>query len=118
MKKKPVLSFERHAWIGRALGETRDYLTHLYVEVANARGSKFKTQAARSIERALRQLDSARSDLEEEMFLSHPDRADITVYYGCQREGKERLTKEQFERVLVGAHAKEPDEARGEEGSK
>lgn len=54
----------------------------LQAEVARSRGSRRQKGAARALFRAFEKINEARSELEEVMFVDHPEQAHIRVYYG------------------------------------
>jgi len=81
--KKQGLSLERHKEIGKELFEMRESLGRLLVEIGHAypvtgeRGRQFYR-----LNRALRELDMARSVLEDRCFEDCGSATDLNIYYG------------------------------------
>jgi len=90
---KPTLTVKRHKQIGRMLFPMRNKLVSLCVEVSNSRSGKRQRRAAAALNKACDNLDRARSELEEVLFDSHPDQADIKVYYPGPRGFDRRKKK-------------------------
>lgn len=79
MRKKLGLTPERHTEIGMLLAVTRDELTGIYVEVANAypTGEAY----ARKLERAVRLLDEARCRAENLFCAENREAFTMEAYY-------------------------------------
>ncbi len=83
MKLKKRLEWEEHRDLGNKLYEVREFLIHQYVRLANTYGSS--SVIGRQAERALKEVDKLRSDLDDRIGHEHPERGDHPlnrVYYG------------------------------------
>jgi len=80
--KHPALPFAWHERVGLLMIDMTDTLMKTFIAVANSKRSKRQKKAALLLEKALREVNKARSELEEMMFEEHPDRASVHIYYG------------------------------------
>jgi hypothetical protein len=77
--KTTKLTIEEHRELGAELKTVRSVLMKRSVQVGNTYGVTAKTH--RRIDKALRALEGAKSELENQLFLDHPKEATHGVYY-------------------------------------
>lgn len=82
MPRKPRLTLDEHAEMGRVLAGIRDELAHRAVQLDRAYPSSGPEGVPhKKVGAALRALDEARSALEILLSREHPEVAEATVYY-------------------------------------
>ncbi|MBT2401507.1 hypothetical protein [Streptomyces sp. ISL-100] len=79
---KPRLTLLEHATLGERLAAMRDELLHLHVLLDNAYPKTGHEGApARSLEKAQRAIDDARTHLDHAVFREYPRHASTALYY-------------------------------------
>ncbi len=97
--KRTGLSIERHKQVGKTLRETIQLIEKLRCEVYNAYGQGDfgrNGKASASLGFSLRNLEKARSEMEEILFKEHPEEANTNFYYGSLKneENNDLVTDE------------------------
>ena len=82
MKLKKV-TYKIHVNLGKELHEMRSMLISQVVQICRAYGSSKKPTKA--VEKALQVIDKLRYDMDTQLYLDHPDRANTYVYYPAPR---------------------------------
>lgn len=86
MAKKPGIPFERHDELAEKLFSIREFLLKTEVELANSFPTTgVQSKPYRFIERARKDVDEARSALENLMFQDHPEKAKLGIYYNREK---------------------------------
>lgn len=86
-RRKPF-EIGEHVQLGLTLAAMRDELTSMYVWLGNERLPKSHA-VVRDIDNAIKRIDRARSNLENEMFAADREHASTDVYYPS-RQARER----------------------------
>ena len=88
MAAKPGITFERHQEIGADLKRIYDALLDYSVELSVAYPlSGDRGKPYRELRKAVHAMMNVRSDLEENYFREHPEKAHVHTYYPGQDPG-------------------------------